>query len=1347
MSISTMQKQLIAVLLFFLTAIVGGASNPEFSFRHIDGSDGLSANHVKCIIRDRKGFMWFGTTNGLDCYDGMDMRRFDCRDENLNRWNNNIGALYEDGDGRIWVGTDRGVYIYDQSTGNFSFVNLKDNKGNTPYNWVQTIQGDSHGNIYALIPDQGLFKISEDKLTYYNLPGGAKSTYFTNICVDSRERVWAVTDNDGVYQLDADMGMMVPVETAGINLRENVKLSQIIEWDKSKIVLASENGKLYLLEPERDMRVSPISFAQAGSVYLRSIARFDNTLWVGTQTGLYVIDMQSGQSQLLKADVADRFSLSDNAVYYIYRDNENDAWIGTTFGGVNYLPRHRFHINSYSHESSLSSTIVSGLACDGLGKIWIGTENGGMNKLDPVTGTISHGPQQLNGSKIIMLGTSEGDVVVCPYQHGLLRISPTGNLSTLAHWRLAPEDTFVFSYLHDSKGTEWVGTGMQLYKREAGSQTFAEVHDVGHGWFFCLYESSDGVVWIGTMGKGLWRYNPVNGSYHSYTHIEWKSDPGMLRSNSINSIMEDKSGNVWISTDRGGLSCYDKANDCFKTYGMAEGLPDDVVYGVLDDNHGNLWFGTNRGLVKFDPESRRVKLFSQADGLPASGFSYNSAIKHPNGDFYFGTSNGLVWFNPDKYTDTFTQIAPIYFTVLNLPGAGGGDISLTNRDNEPEINLDYNQNTFSVKVASPEFGNLGRKMFSYRLLPSNKDWLSMEKNRISFANLPVGEYELEVRCDSSDNSHVEKLKIIISPPWWQSRIAWCFYTLLVIALVVAIIVYTHRRNERELRRREAIMTDEKEKELYRNKIKVFSEIAHEIRTPLSLINLPLEAIEELCVDNQEAMRYLKITRQNMSRLMQLTNMLLDFQKADTATLKMKPTNFDIVALTDDIADRFEPAITVSGKHLKRNIANGQVGIYADKESITKIISNLLNNALKYADKEIEIELEQKDAEAVVVRVISDGRPVSSAEREKIFEAFYRGENRDKEQPGVGIGLALSRSLAQMNGGTLDLKPSDGFYGNIFQLMLPVAKEVAKQENLSDSEVDAYMLDESGDLTFNRNETSSILLVEDNSSISDLLADYLRSTFRVTTVSNGAAALEALGSDHFDAVVTDIMMSEMDGLELCRRIKADMELCHIPVIFITAKNDLDTKLKGLSMGAEAYIEKPFSAKYLRQVILSLLENRKRERESFSKKPFFGMDRMQLNKADEEFMKKVIDAIHSHISEENFNVEGLAAALCMSRSNLLRKIKPLFNLSPQDLIKLVKLKRAAELIRDGRYRINEICQMVGINSPSYFTKIFVKQFNVAPKEFAKQCQAEARGQSAEKTDSEPSSNGAEQEPSAN
>lgn len=1321
--------RLMAAVIMLTTGLLTNA-NPaaQYNFRHIDSSDGLSANNVKCILHDSLGFMWFGTKNGLNRYDGSTLRVYECYDQELNRGNNNIGALYEDEDSTLWIGTDRGIYRYDPHADRISFVDLTPDDGVMPNNWVQAIVGDRKGSVWALLPDEGVYLYKDGTVKHFVFADSSKfkKVYPTDICVSKDGNVWVTVSSDGLYKYRPDTGNFVKVKTQDLPLvNDSNFFGAICESSAGNIIAGTNNGIIYEYDP-RNETFRKLPFSGSRNTYLRDILCFDDELWIGTQSGLYILNLINGNEKFINENPLDPFSLSDNTVYHIYRDNDGGAWIGTIFGGVSYMPRRKFSFTNYGIKDGLSGRLVLGVTSDRQGHIWIGTETSGINLLDPATGRVSTPSYSSQHDKIVIsMASYDGIIYSALSRAGLFKINPESQTATKIFPLGGEIDENVYSYLIDSDGNEWVGLSFALYRRRHGEETFQHMTETGYDWIYCIHEASDGTIWIGTMGNGIWRHNKANGSFKAYTYDQDSTKPNGLRSNSINSIMEDSDGHLWFSTDRGGLSRYDSETDSFVTYGIKEGLPDDVVYSVVEDRGKNLWFGTNKGLVRFTPSDGKIKVFTRSDGLPFDQFNYKSATTSPDGTVYMGGVNGVVAFKPDDYKELNSPL-PIYFTGLNLLNQevrpGKDSVLKENILFADKLRLNHDESTFSLSIASPQFRHLGKILLSYRLSPVSDEWIEMKDNEISFANLAPGKYTLEIRAESESNTATRKLIIEILPPWWKSTGAYIAYILLVALGVTMWFRWYRNRKERELRAHEQSLVDIKDKELYRSKVNFFTEIAHEIRTPLSLIDLPLEAMEELNIDDPQFKKYLSVTRKNTNRLLELTGQLLDFQKIDSSRLTLKMENVDIPALLNETADRFDTPMRLADKTLVREIDPAPLVVNTDREALIKMISNLLNNARKYGKSTVRLSLTRNDKD-YVIKVASDGPKIKVEDRDRIFLAFYQTDSAAEIKSGVGIGLPLSRSLAALLGGSLVLEDNPSETGNVFTLTLPIV-EPAESEPAPDPEIGAYMLAAESNQAKRRPDVFNILLVEDNANILNFLSEQLSNSFVVTTAHNGVEALEKLKTNQPDLILTDIMMPEMNGLELCNAVKSDVNLSHIPLVFITAKNDLESKIQGLKYGAEAYVEKPFSIKYLRQLISSILDNRRREREAFTKNPFYTSGNAQVGEADREFMERVRSLIEEHISDENLSVDILCEQLNMSRSALLRKIKSVFGLSPIEVIRTIKLKKAAELIQDGRYRIGDVCYMVGIATPSYFSKLFFKQFGMTPKDFEKQCRSKAK-----------------------
>ena len=1322
---------LLALVTLFLQK-VSGEENSSYYFTHINGDNGLSSSNVKAIIQDSYGFMWFGTKNGLNRFDGTSILRMNCEDHQLKKGNNNISALYEDANRTLWVGTDRGVYLYHPASDVFTHINQKTKEGKTMDNWVSAIVGDTQGNIWVIIPDQGIFRYKDNELYFYEISNRRqfKQESPNCICVRENGEVWIGFWGLGIcrYNPQNDSFEQIVEDRDGRPL-VGKNINSICEYG-DWLIMAANEGELIKYNTKSHV-LEDIKVAGADNTFYTTGAYMKGKIWLGTFNGLYVIDEKKNEVVSLKEDLMRSFSLSDKMIYSMCQDSEGGIWIGTLFGGVNYLPNRNLQFDKFvpgSSGNSLNTKRIRELAEDVKGNIWIGTEDAGISVLNVENGVIRQVKDHKSGNHLVTLAVVPfQDQIYCGlFKAGLDVIQVPGY--TVRHYtpsELKIGEGSVYVFHIDRKGRKWLGTGWGLYVAEAGSFNFVNVKETGYNWIFDLCEGKDGSVWIATMGSGVWRYSPQTDSYKKYESKE--NEPDGLSSNSVSSVMQDSKGRVWFSTDRGGICYYNEEKDNFVTYSIKEGLPDDVAYKILEDEEGNLWFGTNRGLVRFHPDKNDIRVFTTKDGLLGNQFNYKSALKARNGKFYFGGIDGLVAFDPrEAKTDDF--VPPIYISKFSIYNK---EVTVHTADSPlkecithtDRIVLNYDESNISFDVALLSYSTAEANQYYYRMAPIDKDWIKAATNQnISYAKLPPGQYTFQVKATSNDNGgqFVERsLSIEILPPWWFSPWAYVFYFIWLVCVVVSWFFWYKHRKEKEMEERQKLFEIEKEKELYESKVNFFTEIAHEVRTPLTLINGPLETLQEMEIADPKIQKNLSVITQNTNRLLTLTGQLLDFQKIGAHKFEMTMECVDITSLLRETVARFEPTISKKNKELALHIPEESIEAVVDKEAITKILSNLLNNALKYARHSICVEL-QRETEAFLVRVTSDGDKIPAEISQQIFEPFYQAAKKDSASFGVGIGLPLARSLASLHRGKLYLDSEHE--DNSFVLSVPLVENTLRSlPKLEEITVETDTLGEGVPVEAEM-KSYVLLLVEDNETMLEFMSERLLEVFTVETAKNGQEALEVLRSRRIDLVISDIMMPVMNGWELCKEIKSDMDLSHIPVIFLTAKNDIDSKINGLKIGAEAYVEKPFSFNYLKTQIVSLLYNRQKEREAFSKRPFFPTNKMQMNKVDEEFMNKVIRTIEENIIDTNLNVEHLAEILGMSRSSLLRKIKMLSNLSPVDFIRLIRLRKAAELIHEGKYLIGDICFMVGINSPSYFSKLFLKQFGMTPKDFEKQSQAD-------------------------
>lgn len=1342
-----MKRLFLLILLLACSIPVLEARNHYFT--HLTLANGLSHNNIKAIVQDSYGFIWIGTKNGLNRYDGSSIRVFHCYDPKTGHGDSNIASLYEDADRRLWCGTDLGIYIYTPQTECFEEFTARTSDGTAISNWVAAIEHDPAGRIWIVVPNQGLFCWSKGELRTYPVPNPQC------LCIRHNGQVWVGTYADGLYRYNPaeDRFDGFHTDRDGNTIRGEY-IFALCEYGSS-LAIAVHDGQLKQLDL-KTMTLQVIDAPEVHGTMLRDVKNFDDELWITTHEGVFVIDNRTGRTTHIREEALNPYGLSDKSCSVLCRDREGGIWVGTLLGGVNYCANLNFVFDKYipydPDYSALYKKICS-LTEGPDGRIWIGTEDEGLCVFDPSTGQVHAVDYERMRSLRLLntLGTMvDGDHLwIGFFKHGMGRLNMrTGEFVHYKASSFGIAESSIYSFCKDSQGNFWIGSAQGVYMRRFGEQQFHQIDFLSTFWAFDIMEDSRGNIWFASQGGGLCRYELSTGERRFYAHQD--NNPTSLSSNAVSCIHEDRHGRLWFSTDRGGLCRYDYETDTFHSYRLQDGMPDNVAYRVLEDGDGMLWFGTNYGLVRFNPATEEIRTYTRRDGLLGNQFNYRAAMRSHDGKLWFGGFDGLVGFDPQQHRPSPTPAPPLYITGMSINneeqqvGTKGSPLeqSLLFTD---RVTLSHDQSNIEFRFAITGFSQIGAIDCSYKLEPVGTEWIATSrKNRsISFTQLQPGNYTFRIRAVSRDGEwpDVERtLKVIIRPPWWSSTLAQIGYLLLIVGGTAAGFRYYLHRKRKQILEQQKLFEIEKEKELYGAKIDFFNEIAHEVRTPLTLIKGPLEDIMEMNTD-PKLEKNLQVVQKNTQRLLELIRQLLDFRNVDSNKMRLDFVRFDVPMQLQCIVERFEPTFEKQGLSLTLHLGDESFQATADREALTKIVSNLLNNALKYAEKRVDIQLEHND-QNFSIRVTSDGEKIPMHLSEKIFEPFFRID-RTGQVPGTGIGLPMARSLAQLHKGHLfyDTTAAD----NSFVLTLPLVQEryINLQEQtealaeFQNNESEILQAEPQTPPTDSPSEQDySVLLVEDNAEVLQYIADRLRQECAVLTASDGIEALEILRNQSVDLVVSDIMMPNMNGMELCQAMKADENMHSIPLVFLTAKNDMKAKLDGLHMGAEAFIEKPFSFSYLRALIFSIMDNRRKEREAFVKRPFVPIHNIRMSKADEEFINKVISLIEEHMTNEQLNVEWLADALHINRSSLLRKIKGITKLSVVDFIRLIRLKRAARMLQDGKHKINEVCYAVGITSPSYFSRLFYKQFGMRPRDFEKKHKPEESRTNPDKDDGQAS-----------
>lgn len=1351
-----MKRHLVLLLLTMLAlALPAQTASSPYYFRTYDSDNGLSNNSVNVVIQDRNGLMYFGTKDGLNLYNGISSRTF--RKENSALGNNFINALFEDEAGRVWIGTDGGAFIYDPTTDSFVPFHLtKEKNADALTHSVPYICQSPNGNILVACNEQGLYAYTPKTraLKRLRLHHGSRPLLanVSQVWFETRTRgtrMWLALYEDNLYYTDLDGdGACHPFRASdGSEPFRGLEINCQLEGSHNCSYIGTNHG-LY------EINLGTNIVTRLLSEYVRACTMSDTgEMWVGTEKGIFILrpthgaagTSQSGgsmtvQQHITSSHLADEFSLSDNAIYAIYRDRENGMWIGTYFGGVNYYNSQNsiFHKVYPNEATPLFGKRVRELLAEGDDGIWVGTEDRGLFFYNHTTGSIRpfthpdlypniHGLCKIDDE--LWVGTFSGGLCRINTRTLSLRHYPQGNGSG----QLAARS--VFCICHTTADETLLGTIGGIYRYHASDDSFELLKDLYGNFVYDILEDHQGNLWFATYNNGVFCRHVKTGRYEHFLPKE--NDPNSLSYSKVIGLYEDSRHNIWMATQGGGCCSYNLRSHQFTRYGTKEGLPSNVVLSIVEDARGHIWLTTNQGLVSLDPGTGDLRYFSKANGLLSNQFNYRSGLVDHQGNIYLGTTNGLVAFNPQEFRPSSATPTLVVSDLYIL-----GTRATVGKKDSPiqqsilfcdKVNLRANQNTFSLRASVMSYQSPEKNQILYRLDGVDNDWRTLSgTDLIQYTEVHYGTYKLHIKGRDCNGQETEEriIRIHIHPPFYLTIWAYLLYIFIVAGLGFSAYRYTHGRTLRRHQEAMEKLRREKERELYDAKIEFFTNVAHEIRTPLTLIKNPLENVLASPLlrtgDGAEvaAMRDdLETMTMNTDRLLGLVNELLDFRKTESKGFQMHFHRSDVAQLVRKTHTRFAPLARYRSMQFDCDCPDTLMADL-DVEGFTKILSNLFNNAIKYAATYVHITLEQQAGE-VVVCVQNDGAIVPIGKREEIFQSFARYNDGQAARPiGSGIGLTLARSLAELHGGTLAM--DDDLSVNRFILRIPMtheATDTAPTLSGKAGETAQPPVEQPEPLPFDSSTPDvgqpqhTLLVVEDNLEMQAFIRRQLVQHYHVITADNGQQALELLESEAVHLVVSDVMMPIMDGMELCNRIKNDLNYSHIPVILLTARIGMQASIQGIQQGADAYIEKPFSTDYLLAIIQNLLHSREQLRNAFRNSPATPAASVSISKTDEDFLQRLHAVTIAGMKNSDYSVDQMAADMAMSRSSLNRKIRAVLDLSTGDYIRIERLKYAAELISSGQYKINEVCYMTGFNTPSYFAKCFQKQFGVLPNEYGK------------------------------
>jgi ligand-binding sensor domain-containing protein/signal transduction histidine kinase/DNA-binding response OmpR family regulator len=1314
-----MKKTVTLILLYFIFLFTAKG----FYFRSYQVEDGLSHNSVWAIMQDKKGFMWFGTNEGLNRFDGKFFKVFKRKQgDGFSIGSNFIHCLKEDSQGRFFVGTKEGLYLFDVNLEKFHPIDLGIGKGEEEAS-INAIVEDPDRNLWISCHGQGLYVLNPNltiKKHYFvnNNPNTIPSNFIWTIVQDYTGNFWLGSSGAGLIHFNPQKELFTRIDTVTeIGITDKTVFSLYVDIENNLWVGTSSDG-LY----RYNYRTGKLNnYMKKQAFNIKSIIEYsDRELIMGSDKGLVVFDHHWEKFEFLNNSYD---NLTDYSIFSIVKDYEGSFWIGTYFGGVNYfsttINKFLYYYNTPANSSK--KNIISSFAEDEDGKIWIGTYNDGLSLFNPKTNSFESTHYNVGYHDIQNMLLDGDKLYISLYGRGLSVL----NIKTGAISGLLENQTDMKEYsLHSittifkrSDGLFFFGSEDGVNTYDPKTKTLVKIDYLSRMPIKDIKEDYNGNIWIATHANGLLRLNP-NGKWTAFTHNS--KDTSSLATNNINCIYQDSKFRIWVGSESKGLMLFNPKNDNFDLiFNEESGLPSNIVYSILDDSENNIWVSTGGGLVKIDTHLKSMKTFGYIGDIQKIRYNPKGALRTSDNRLYFGGTNGFIVFNP-KEISTNLQIPQIVISGFQvsskeiIPGAEFSPLKVS-INNTKEIVLAHNQSTFSFDFVALSYLSPDHNQYAYILEGFDENWNCVRSNKAYYMNIPAGEYVFRVKGTNNDgvwNEQGSAIIIKIKPPFWRSNYMIILYILLIIGIFTYGISNYNKRLESKNQEKLYKFKAEKEKETYESKINFFTNIAHEIRTPLSLIIAPLEDILLSEDGNSRTKNNLEIMEINANRLLDLVNQLLDFRKIEENMFHFHFRRQNVALIVREVYNQYCQNAQLNKIEMKLLLEKELIENVVDSEAIYKIVSNLVSNAIKYAKKRIEIKAIIEKNE-MLISVKDDGIGLDKIYLDKIFEPFFQVQDKENAlKTGSGLGLSLSQSLAMKHNGKIYVE-SELDKGSLFTLKIPIVDtELPAENKLSYPEDEKTLVPKHSDAM---EAGVKILVVEDNNDLRAFLISSLGEKHITFGAENGIKALEIVEKENLDIIISDILMPEMDGLELCNTLKSNLAYSHIPLILLSAKTDTSAKIEGLKKGADVYLEKPFSIEQLKAQINSIIENRNNLRNNFVKSPLQYFNRKIEKNDNIEFIEKLNAHIVENMSDKDFTIDSLSEQFCMSRSNFHKKIKNITGLTPNDYIKLIRLNQSALMLATGKYKINEVCYLVGFNTPSYFSKCFYEHFGKLPKDF--------------------------------
>lgn len=1353
-------KNFYFLFIFFGVAHWIHGQQKEYKFINYSSKNGLSSNSVNAILKDRNGFMWFGTEDGLNRFDGQNFMAYHHRDiDSTSIGRGPVIAMTQDKTGNIWLATNLTLSVYNLNVD--SFINFDFSK----YGWIISLCADhsgkiwvgTYGGLYSFDPVSKKVKaFKADTKKRYKL----SSNIIQCIFEDSRNNVWVGTDNGlHLYDRNRELFTRFLSDSNRSDAISDNHISSIVEDKKGKMWIGTSRGGLNLMNSGKDSFISfksdanDVNTLSSNHIY-KVIFDKDEQLWVGTGSNLDIFNPITGKVIRVKSSLVEQNgftpSIEGRSVKDIYIDDAGIYWIAIHRGGVN---KYDTNLTFFNHKqynlfdpNGLTGSSVMAFAESPSGDIFIGTEGTGLNIFNRKTGQIKPfrlSEQRANTASVVALESTNKTLWIGTYQAGLYNVNLATGATKSFHISRSKTDTKDISincFKTDKDGKVWMGTNgnaVYLYNPttnliEAGEQIFQLKSGQKfplNNFITSIEQDKSGNLWFGSTGTGIAIYYPNQKRFQVLNHAN-----SGLPMDIIQTIYCDRSGNIWVGSLGGGLCLYDPKTNSFERFDESYSLSNDVVYKILEDEKGKLWISTNKGISSFDINKKVFKNFSYNNGVQQSTFNIGAGLITSDKTIFFGGLNGFNYF---KSADIFQKknVPPLVTTSLkinnNQVNAGENAEITEHISTTKEMILSYKQN-FSIDFIALNYTVPHENRYSYILEGFDKEWNKVGTNSTAvYTNLDPGNYVFKLKAYSEDGSWEtpEKvINVIVNPPFWRTYIAYFCYFALILFAIWAIrrssiqkLKHEFMRTQERLEMKHLIEKErhdaEQKMELEKVKIKFLTNLSHELKTPLTLVLNPIENLM-FQENTTEKLEMLNLISRNAKRLLNLVNQLLDFRRIEANELTLHKTDNDLITFTQEIVDSFKYIA------VRKNISLHFVSSYSnyhttfDKDKLERILINLLSNAIKFTNDGGNVSLQiTRDGKTGVRLILRDtGIGLSYDMADKIFERFFQVNNHvDILNQGSGIGLSIAQEFIKLHGGTIKVESEEGV-GSAFIISLPFLPLTFQQA------ASKIMLTKESEPieSFAKNEPPKmempvVLIVDDDDDLRAYLVESLKTKYKIIEASDGKQGWQKALANHPQVIISDVNMPGIDGIEMVRKIKNDNRTKHIPIIMLTVLSEETDQLKGLESGASDYLTKPFSFHLLSIKIENLLSLNNLLKNTYSKQIQLETPDIEVVSEDEKFLLKFTRYVEDHIEDPNLSIEELSKAMFVSRGTLYVKVLSFTGETPVEYVRSLKLNKALSLLQKNDLKISQIAYSVGFSNPNYFARAFKAKFSVSPTEY--------------------------------